>query len=88
MLRRMHEYERQHHVTERFLQSGVGAVDEIGKRGFGIGAVVWGAGIGDLMGWFLEEVGAGVREGVEGGLMKVSGAGSSNAATSLGVGKW
>lgn len=72
-LRKAHEYERTHHVTETLLRSGLGAFDELGKRGVGVSAAVWGAGVGDLCGWVLEEIGAGVRDGVEGGLVRVKG---------------
>jgi hypothetical protein len=81
---KIYDYERRNHFSEKLMAGGLDAVDGLGRRGWGVSAAVWGAGVGDVLGWIFEEVGGGVREGVEIGL-KRSGPGMAWEKTSGGL---
>lgn len=64
----MLECEQQHHIVARVLHGGVGVVDGAGRKGINASAAIWGIGVGESVGWILEEIGGGVREGVKEGV--------------------
>lgn len=71
VLQRIYDYERRNHIAERVLAGSIDTVDGLSRRGWGVSAAVWGAGLSDFFGWVLEELGSGVRDGVGQGLQRV-----------------
>ncbi|KAI9741414.1 MAG: hypothetical protein M1818_004220 [Claussenomyces sp. TS43310] len=71
-LKRAYDYERKNRVTERVLAGSLETADGLSRKGWGLSAAIWGAGLGDVLGWMLEEVGAGVREGVGEGMGRIT----------------
>lgn len=52
----------------RALQGTLSVMDEMGRKGMGVSATIWGIGVGECVGWVLEEIGSGVREGMKEGV--------------------
>lgn len=77
-LRQVYEYERSHHITERFITATLDVADGLGKTGIDAGNSVCrfneskiGVAVGNLAAWWVEGIAGGIYDGVGEGMMQL-----------------
>lgn len=75
LLRAAYEYERTHHISEKFLATCVDTVDGLGRMGLKGGGAIWGSGlvlgVGEAVNWIVDGVSGGIQEGLGKGMARV-----------------
>ncbi|KAA8651528.1 uncharacterized protein ATNIH1004_000418 [Aspergillus tanneri] len=76
LLRKLYQFERSHHITERTIAATANAADSLTKGGFTLGSCTLslregqlGTTVSNLAAWWIESVAGGIYEGVGEGMM-------------------